>query len=384
MMGRAWLTLLVVIAPVAAQSQSNGTVDEIVVTAARADDRVEASTLVLDSEALAELQPVGTADVFRNLTGVSMRTNSRGESVVRVRGSEERQTLVFLDGTPLATPWDGRVDLALLPAGLVDRVAISRGVVPIEYGANAVAGAVDLSTFQPAQAAQFRVTAEQGTLGLQNVNVLGGVQLENNWSFVAGAANVRRDAERIADRDSVRFDPADGSGRSNTDLDGRSLYASASYAGDRLILHTSLLHADVERGIAAQSDLDPAVSNPRFWRSPEWRLTQAMFNGGWALTESGSVRLTAWRQWFDQTIDAYTDYSYTTLRDREQGDDDTSGARAVASFELTSGDIALRCDGPGKHASTTGFDNGDGSSSGFHRRFVFALPATADHAGRRN
>jgi iron complex outermembrane receptor protein len=320
--------------PAIAVGQAYAAIEEIVVTAPQTRDRVSPPSLVLDNEALQEIQPVATADVFRNLTGVSLRTNSRGESVVRIRGSEERQTLVFLDGAPLATPWDGRADLALLPAGLVDRIEITRGVVPIEYGANAVAGAVDLFSYQPDVGSDVRAEAQTGSLGARNLNALFGLGYDNGWSFVAGASRIERDAERIADKSSVAFDPSVNDERTNTDMSGASAYLASGYAGESFVVRASLLHADVERGVAAQGDLDPAVSRVRFWRTPEWRLTQATLNGTWDISPDLGLRFTGWQQWFDQTIDAYTDYSYSSLQAREEGQDDTLGGRLTLSLDL--------------------------------------------------
>ncbi|MDJ0793791.1 MAG: TonB-dependent receptor plug domain-containing protein, partial [Woeseiaceae bacterium] len=335
------LFLLLSIGPATAAAQGYGSVEEIVVTAAPTEDRVSPPSLVLDHEALQEFQPIATADVFRNVTGISLRTNSRGESVIRIRGAEERQTLVFLDGAPLATPWDGRADLALLPAGLIDRLEVKRGVVPIEYGANAVAGAVDLFTFVPETGTMLRAEAQRGSHGSSNLNALAGLGLENGWSFVAGASSIERDAERIADRSSVAFDPSLNSERTNTDLSGRSVYLATAYSGDSYFLRVSLLHADVERGVAAKGNLDPAISNPRFWRVPDWHLTQATLNGSWDISERADLRFTGWRQWFDQTIDAYTDYSYAALGAREEGEDDTVGARMTLSYEFDQAALRL-------------------------------------------
>ena len=74
MIARFIAALLVL--PAIALGQGYGSIEEIVVTAAPARDRVSPPSLVLDHEALLEIQPVATADVFRNLTGVSLRTNS--------------------------------------------------------------------------------------------------------------------------------------------------------------------------------------------------------------------------------------------------------------------------------------------------------------------
>ncbi len=320
--------------PTAGFASGDGAVDEIVITAAPSEDRVSPTSRVLSFEDLSEIQPVATADVFRSITGVSLRTNSRGDSVVRIRGAEERQTLIFLDGAPLATPWDGRADLALLPAGLINSVEITRGVVPIEYGANAVAGAVDLYTRVPGEGSSLSAQLQHGSNDLSNLSAIASAGLDNGWSFVGGVARVARDAERIADRSSIPFDPSPSRERTNTDLAGTSAYFATALATDSAFFRAAVLHADVERGVAAQGDIDPAVTSPRFWRTPEWQLTQATVNAGLDLGPRVDLRFTGWQQWFAQTIDSYTDYSYSNLDERETGDDDTIGGRLVLSFTL--------------------------------------------------
>ena len=322
---------ILIAAPALAQGQSAGSIEEVILTAPRGPTRASRPTLVLDHEALQVRQPVAVAGVFRTVTGVFVRTNSRGQAVPRIRGAEERQTLVFLDGAPLAAPWDGRADLSLLPAGLIDRIEVTRGLAPIEYGPNAVAGAIDLVTYVPQDGTILRAEVKGGSLGLRNINAVAGIDPDNQWSFVAAGSTIDRDAERIADKQSIAFDPSTNRARTNTDMASDSLFAAAAYTGDAYFLRASLLHATAERGIAAQGDLDPATASPRFWRTPERVLTQATLNGNWNLREGVDLRLTGWQQRFDQTIDAYRGYSYTALRDRERGLDDTTGARLALS-----------------------------------------------------
>ena len=324
----AWILAVV---PALAQGQSHGSIEEVILTASRGPTRASRPALVLAHEDLQERQPVAVADAFRIVTGVFVRTNSRGQSVIRIRGAEERQTPVFLDGAPFATPWDGRADLALLPAGLIDRIEVTRGLAPIEYGANAVAGAIDLVTYVPQDGTSLQAEIQHGSLGLRNANAVVGFDLDNEWSFVAAGSTIARDAERIAEKESVAFDPSSTRARTNTDMSADSLFAATAYSGDRFFVRASLLHAMAERGVAAQGDLDPATANPRFWRTPEWDLTQAILNGNWNLRDGVDLRLTAWQQWFDQTIDAYRDYSYKALRERERGRDRTTGARLALS-----------------------------------------------------
>lgn len=359
--------------------------DTIIVTAARGEHRVKAPSLVLDGVALDERAPQTVADLFRSVPGVTMRVNSRGEAVVRVRGSEERQTTVFLDGAPLVTPWDGRVDLALLPAGLIRQVSVVKGAAPFEYGTNAVAGVVDLNTVLAGDRFSVRAEAQAGTGGIGSGSAIVAAPLGSGFSLAAGGAIVSRDGERIADQSAVPFDPAMDRLRTNTDLDGTSSFAALGYDDGDNGIRLSWLHADVTRGIAAQGDLDPALSSPRYWRYPRWSLDQLTLGGRLRVADDVSLRVTGWQQWFGQTIHAYRDSSYTGLRSRERGDDRTSGLRATLTSDW--GATVLRLSGTAQTSTHVQRDatTSTGQASGFidgpelrHRQRLYSLGAEFD------
>src|SRR5512134_2890277 len=54
--------------------------------------------------------------VLRSLPFLHVRTNSRGEAELSVRGSASRQVAVLVDGVPLTLAWDARADVSVIPA----------------------------------------------------------------------------------------------------------------------------------------------------------------------------------------------------------------------------------------------------------------------------
>jgi iron complex outermembrane receptor protein len=331
-------TGLVAAAPVAAAERDDA---ELVVTAIEMDDRIRSPRLVADEDFLIERQPRTVADMLRFLPGVSTKTNSRGETIARVRGAEERQTLLFFDGAPLAVPWDGRFDIGVLPAGLVRSVEVAKGAVPIEYGTNAIAGAIDLRSTGD-EARSFGATIQGGTGGFGTASLVAG---GNTGAFhvQVAAAGVSRDAEPIADRAALPFSQAGNGGRTNTDLDSLSLFGAVGYGGDGVAARVSLLRVATRRGIAPESDRNPALAAPRYWRYPRIDLTQLTLNASADLGSKTTLRAVGWRQWFDQSIDAFTDASYTMRRTRQDDDDDTLGGRLVLA--TTAAPFALRLTG---------------------------------------
>jgi iron complex outermembrane receptor protein len=306
--------------------------DTIVVTAQPRAGRVLPPVSEVGEEQLLERQPRSVAEVLKGLPGVTARTNSRGETVARVRGSEERQTQVFLDGAPLAVPWDSRVDLGIIPAGLIGSARVTKGAVPIEYGANAVAGAVDLETRSGGEL-DFRASASIGTLGFADASVVGTIP-SGNIDLTLAASGLTRNSEPVAKLSAIPFSQARSDRRTNTDAKSGTLFAAARYASGPLTIRGYLLHLEAERGIAPESDRDPLVDAPRYWRYPDVDQTQLSLSTDLQLGSGSSLRLVGWRQWFEQRILQFGDVSYTNVRTREDDEDDTTGGRLVLSTPL--------------------------------------------------
>ena len=325
---RPALAALLLATPAAAQTTDPRLPEEalITVTAPAGRGRVTTPVVGLTGEALLDRQPRSVADALRGLPGVSVRTNSRGETVARVRGSDERQTLVFLDGAPLAVPWDGRVDIGLIPAGLLGGLSVRKGAGAIEYGANAVAGVVDLTTRQEGGVA----VAQAGPHALKNLSAAGVVPL-GGLSLTLAAAHQAQAALPVARLGALPFNQPASDRRLNTDLAATSLFAGLGGTAGALEWRASVLNIDARRGIAPESDRNPGSA--RFWRYADWNLTQAQIALELPIGPA-TARAVGWRQWFEQEIESYRDASYAALGGREIDEDDTVGGRFTLSHKL--------------------------------------------------
>lgn len=306
----------------------------LTVTAPALPGRVLPPAVALGEEALLDRQPRSLGDALRGLPGVTVRLNSRGETIPRVRGAEERQTQVFLDGAPLVVPWDGRIDIGLIPAGLIGGVTVRKGAVPIEYGTNAIAGVVDLSSRRQGHAGVLQI----GSYDLVNASAVAAI----DWRGVGltlGAAHQAQHAVRVADPAAVPFSQAPDRRRTNSDSAATSLYGAIGGQLGPVGLRASILHFQAARGVAPESDRDPAQFAPRYWRYPDIDFTQAQLTAD-VTTDSTRLALTVWRQWFGQTILAYRAVDYQALRSREDNDDDTRGGRLTFGHRL--GPASLR------------------------------------------
>jgi iron complex outermembrane receptor protein len=113
---------------------------------------------------------VSVAELLERQAGVQVR--SRGGlgsfTSVSLRGSDASEVAVFLDGVPLSREASGIIDLSLVPVDGLDHVEIYRGVPPIELGAEAIGGAINLVTRKGTRRPTVRASAGAGSFGARS------------------------------------------------------------------------------------------------------------------------------------------------------------------------------------------------------------------------
>jgi vitamin B12 transporter len=146
-------------------------VDVVVTGRAAASRAPAAQATVVEAEQFAgEVRSV--AELLSTAPGVAVHSfGGPGQTTtLSLRGASADQSLILLDGIPLHGPGGGSVDLATLPAGLLDRIVISRGVLGAQFGAGALGGVVELVPVRAKTdrlAGEARLTAGSfGTVGL--------------------------------------------------------------------------------------------------------------------------------------------------------------------------------------------------------------------------
>ena len=324
--------------PLAAQDPDSVPPDSVVLRMQGIDIRAErpitmvggATALDVDVSRLG-LPPAATVeDVFREIPGLGVRTNSRGQAEITVRGSESRQVAVLLDGAPLTLAWDARTDVSVLPATALRNVRFVRGLSTVLRGPNVLGGVVELGlTDEGVSGSSVSVGADQ----------LGGwaTSATTTRTFADGAGVFRagggwRDMPAVALAGGVTERAEATSGRRlNTDfenLDGfvaaRYTTPSGAWVGTSLTAHRS------ERGIAAELGADQA----RFWRYPGTSRSVATVRAGTGerTTPFGTGRIEAglFLDHTDEEIVAYTGPSYSSIEARERGDGRTLTGRIRA------------------------------------------------------
>ena len=121
---------------------------------------VEAAAFGGEVRSVAELLASSPGAVLHSTGGPGQATT------VSLRGASADQSLVLLDGIPLAGPGGGAIDLSTLPVGLIDRMIVSRGVLGAQLGSGALGGVIELVPKAPShEGLQGGTQASFGSFG---------------------------------------------------------------------------------------------------------------------------------------------------------------------------------------------------------------------------
>ena len=196
------------------------------------------------------------------------------------------------------------------------------------------------------------------------------------------AGHMSQDALPVADLSRLPYSQDDSAAAAPTrrPRPARSSLPSAVTLATPIDWRASVLHFGGSRGIAPESDRDPAVFAPRYWRYPDIDFTQATVGLNARLAPAVNLNITGWQQWFEQTIDAYRSVDYARLRSSEHNDDTTTGGRVTLTNPA--GPVTLRWSGTAQsttHVQTdTAFPPGVPGPELTYRQNLFSLGVEAD------
>jgi vitamin B12 transporter len=195
-------TLAVVAAfPVLAQSQSQGTLGEVVVTATRVAQPLSdlvADVTIVDREQIERAGAGGVADVLARLPGLEIARSGgvSGTTSVYLRGGNTQHTAVYLDGVRLdAQSGSGGVAWESIPLSQIDRIEVLRGPAGAVYGSDAINGVIQLFTRKGEGPAAPFVGVGLGSHGLRRIEagISGSAGVDTAFDYSFGATRETSD-----------------------------------------------------------------------------------------------------------------------------------------------------------------------------------------------
>jgi vitamin B12 transporter len=212
----------------------NSTLDEVVVTATRIEQPLKqtlSSTTVITQEDIKNSQAADVPTILHSVAGVEVSQNGGygKTSNLYLRGSNETQVLVLLDGVRINSATKGTTAIESLMLDQVERIEVVRGNVSSLYGSEAIGGVVQIFTKRGRGEPVFNFSAGAGNHGTQRAAAGFGGKVENT-DFSLQVSRFRTDGVSAINPDTI---PVTTYSRANPDKDGyenTSISANARHA----------------------------------------------------------------------------------------------------------------------------------------------------------
>jgi len=308
---------------------------EISVTGFKIEELAVPQITKIDFIELRKSDALDLSQLQKNIPSGRIRTNSRGESILFLRGAGERQLGLFFDGVPYNVPWDNRFDLTFLPLDVVGEVAVSQNANSVLYGPNVLGGAVNVNTY------------ERGSDGSTGTLLLSGSNSETysasasydlrkgGFNFIASGSWLDSKGSTMPSGAPVGIANQDTEAKfiTNSDRKRISLFTRGEWHfSESAKTGLSVNFVSGSKGVSPETHIPTA--DARLWRYPEWQRLMISSNSKFRLSSKADLTAVLWFDNFGQKIDTYTGLDFAKVSESQKDKDVTFGGRLSSSYRI--------------------------------------------------
>lgn len=283
------------------------------------------------------------SEALELIPGLDVQTGGKGQSYVTLRGFDQKNIKVLIDGVPANPTYDGSLDLSQIPVDAIARIKVIKGASSVLYGPNTMGGVINIITKKGGEKPFTSVRTSFGENSTQNYIFNHGAG-KGNFNYWITASQRKSDGFELSDD----FDPnnpvtgigtdynEDGGVRDLSDYEKTTVSAKFGYEyDDDSKLYMTVDYHDNERGIPTE--------NSRYWDFKNWEQWHVSLAGEHDFTNLLSMKARLYYMKHDDTLeDVSWDAAHTTSKKWFQTSsyDDYSIGGEVQGY-LDFGDISL-------------------------------------------
>lgn len=185
------------------------TIDEVVVSANRNETSRKDAPVIVNVLSNKQFEKTNAQDLVQALpfqSGVRVEYNCQncGFPQVKINGLDGPYTQILIDSRPVMSALSGVYGLEQIPVNMIERVEVVKGGGSALFGANAIAGTINIITKEPTAPSLSISTDAQligGTSYAQNVNVNGAILSKDKKTGASFYQTYRTRSAFDADKD---------------------------------------------------------------------------------------------------------------------------------------------------------------------------------------
>lgn len=287
------------------------------------------ASVVVREVSAADIDAYAAHNVGEALTpvpGVNVQIGgSSGDARAWIRGFRDRDSLVLFDGIPIASGFEGTIDLKEIATDHVGSIEVIKSAPSVIYGVNGMGGVIDIQPRYGHHASPLRAEAVAGENGRRRLQIGSGGG-SRNLGYLFSVSHDEADDYRLADGfDAVANQPA--SDRVNSDFRRDTLFFRLD-AANTPIGRTAFFYnlSDGDKGLAP----DAGVDDPDFERLTESRRQTVGLS---ATPDNMPLAAKLYYNSYRSDLSIYTDETYAVIDELERGEDYSYGAKLYYTLD---------------------------------------------------
>ncbi|MBU1053928.1 MAG: TonB-dependent receptor [Proteobacteria bacterium] len=324
------ITFLLINVSLAEESNSETQVyelGEVIVTGQQQAVNLATTVTEVSLEDIKQRGAQTVADALELLPAVDVQRGGKGQAFVSLRGFDQRDVKVLIDGVPSLETYYGTVDLTMIPIDAISKITVTKGASSALYGANTMGGVVNIITKKGSKKPFTEITTSFGDYNTRKIILNHGAQVGkfNYWLTYGYQSS---DGYSLSDDFNENNSTVglgteyneDGGKRDLSDYIKRTFHAKVGFDPDPdTSIYLSFDYHNNERGVPTEYS--------RYWsfdKWDQWHLNLAgekKFNDivtlkarGFYVKHKDTLKDVSWdanhttsRKWFEES--SYYDYS---------------------------------------------------------------------------
>ncbi len=156
---------------------------EVIVTGEQQVVNLATTVTEVTAEDIEQRGARNVAEALEQLPGVDVQKGGKGQSYVSIRGFEQGDLKILIDGVPVYEQYFRSIDLDQLPVDSIAKITVTKGASSVLYGANTMGGVINIITKKAGSKPSATVSGAWGDYDTQHYGV--------SFSAPAGPFNYR-------------------------------------------------------------------------------------------------------------------------------------------------------------------------------------------------
>ncbi|MEE4217566.1 MAG: TonB-dependent receptor [Xanthomonadales bacterium] len=271
-------------------------------------------------------QTAGDALTFA--PGVNVQVGgSSGDSRAWVRGFRDRDVLVLYDGIPIASGFEGTIDLNEISLAAVSEIRVLKSAPSVIYGTNGMGGVIDVQPRPEQSGKHFSGRLEAGSDDRRLVQAAAGGG-NGNLGYTLSASHQEADDYSLSGDYAGELNQPPGK-RLNSDFERNNVFMRFD-AQESFLGHTSLFVnlSGAEKGLPVET----GVEDPDYERLTESKRRTVGFSNHF---RNIPLSLKLYYNAYDSELTAYTDDGFREIDGVERAQDHSWGGKFYSTIETS-------------------------------------------------